>query len=104
MQDTMIRLLEVNDPLTIRMGDELFDAWFRGPKWRDPRHIIDVTSRSEERTHLVTLPENVQFQRRATSPVGPPFMCDPCGHTWENHDDSGCLWMVCKCWLPGERK
>lgn len=105
MQDTMIRLLEVDDPLTFKMDGALFDGWFRGPKWRDPRHTIDVILRSEKRTHLVTLPENVQFQRRATSPIGPyALICEPCGHSWAHHDDSGCLWMVCKCWLPGERK
>ncbi len=30
--------------------------------------------------------------------------CKPCGHSWTEHDDLGCLWRLCRCGLPGERK
>lgn len=30
--------------------------------------------------------------------------CKPCGHSWVEHDDQGCLWNLCQCELPGERK
>ena len=46
----------------------------------------------------------VQAMREANSPVGPRFPCKPCGHTWEDHDDQGCLWNLCQCPEPGERK
>ncbi len=41
--------------------------------------------------------------------LGPEFsegkpQCRPCGHPWYEHDDDGCLWNLCACGLPGERK
>lgn len=41
-------------------------------------------------------PESIMGPRELT--------CDPCGHTWAEHDDDGCLWHLCLCILPGERK
>lgn len=47
----------------------------------------------------------VQPQREPSSPVGPILIdCKPCGHPWMEHDDHGCLWNLCQCSLPGERK
>ncbi len=31
-------------------------------------------------------------------------LCKPCGHSWVEHDDHGCLWNLCQCPEPGERK
>jgi hypothetical protein len=111
MRNTMIRLIEIGDPLTFQGSGQTVNAWRSAPVRRDPLLALDVISISEERTHLVVLPELVLFKREPTSPIGPPpsrrggpFDCKPCGHGWDEHDDDGCLWMVCKCWLPGERK
>jgi hypothetical protein len=47
----------------------------------------------------------VHPMREPRGPVGPfSSLCDPCGHTWYVHDDYGCLWNLCACGLPGERK
>ncbi len=51
----------------------------------------------------------VQAQREPSGPVGPIWgdhlpMCNPCGHTWSEHDDQGCLWNLCQCPEPGERQ
>ncbi len=105
MRSTMIRLIEAGDPLTFEDRGETFNAWRTSPIRRDPLLALDVISRSEERTRLVVPPELVLFQRQATSPIGPySLICEPCGHSWAHHDDDGCLWMVCRCWLPGERR
>lgn len=47
-------------------------------------------------------------QREPSGPVGPIWgdrkpLCKPCGHTWSEHDDQGCLWNLCQCLEPGER-
>ncbi len=51
----------------------------------------------------------IEPRREPSSPVGPTWgdrvpMCTPCGHTWSDHDDQGCLWNSCQCLEPGERK
>ena len=43
-------------------------------------------------------------KRQPNSPVGPLELTCECGHTWADHDDHGCLWRQCQCFLPGERK
>jgi hypothetical protein len=102
MRKTMIQMLEVGDPVTFDDHGEPANGWLRFLPF-EGWTALDVTMR-DNTVRLVPF-ELVQFQREATSPVGPyALICEPCGHSWAHHDDSGCLWMVCKCWLPGERK
>jgi len=61
----------------------------------------DRKRRAEEYIQAGIYPE---AQREARSPVGPAYLCDPCDHLWSEHDDEGCLWVLCRCGLPGERK
>ncbi len=51
----------------------------------------------------------IEPRREPSSPVGPIWsdrkpLCKPCGHIWSEHDDQGCLWNLCDCPEPGERK
>lgn len=47
----------------------------------------------------------INEKRFAESPTGPfELRCEPCGHSQAEHDDDGCLWLLCRCYLPGERK
>lgn len=83
----------------------------------EPHGAVRGTSK-EETTALVRLIVKLTKNRRLpTSPTGDPLLiCDepsevihygiqrPCGHTWSDHDDDGCLWYYCSCTQPGERK
>jgi hypothetical protein len=102
MRKVMIQMMKVGDPVTVD-DSGIINGWLNAPLGR---HSTTVSfTRRADHTKLLVPIELVQFRRVATSPVGPDFLvCEPCGHTWEEHDDDGCLWMVCACWLPGERK
>ncbi len=108
MRKIMIQMMKVGDPMTFEQHGLPVTGWLKfipGPN----RETLDVAL--DDNTVLLVSKELVRFRREATSPVGPqpsirggPFDCQPCGHGWDEHDDTGCLWMVCACWLPGERK
>ena len=110
MRGDMLKAIGVGDPLTFTepSTDLPKNAWLKRP--HDGGHgTLRVTL--ENGTLMDIMPHLVRFKRGASSPVGPspktrggPFDCDPCGHGWDEHDDSGCLWMPCLCSLPGERK
>ncbi len=105
MRKKMIEMLEVGDPLSFDdwvSGEvKTSTGWLKVPPGHG-RNTLDVAMRDDTK-RLVPF-ELVHFKRQATSPVGPHFVCEPCGHYWDEHDDTGCQWMVCACWLPGERK
>jgi hypothetical protein len=54
--------------------------------------------------------EPIDVVRAPRSPRGEVFMkCsdtldDGCRHTCADHDDDGCMWSMCPCVGPGERK
>ncbi len=102
MRKTMIQMMKVGDPVTFEQHGLPVTGWLKfipAPN----RTTLDLAL--DDSTVLLVSKELVKFRREATSPVGPQeLMCEPCGHTWDEHDDTGCLWMVCACWLPGERK
>ncbi len=108
MENLATKLLEVGDPLTFSYDrdGEAVAGWLKSPVRMDHNEwplVLEVKLHDDWSTVLVS-PGLIWFKRAAISPTGPPFDCKPCGHTWQEHDDHGCLWMTCACSLPGERK
>lgn len=69
---------------------------------REFKELLEAQSISTRDWQKVT---HITAKREADSPVGPEELeCHPCGHGWNDHDDDGCLWNLCSCGLPGERK
>ena len=73
--------------------------------WHPAKPLMIPLTNEDHAAAEADLNPPIQPQRASDGTEGDlDVPCKPCGHSWVEHDDHGCLWNLCQCSLPGERK